>query len=252
MKIPHGHYPTFADSPANILISLHLPKTGGSTFSRLLKSSAGRLWFKDYTDRPSQEQYTERKIGNLWEDCQRYDEVFQAARNYPEKVVVIHGHFYATKYNHVFPDAMKAVWLRDPVERVVSQYYFWQRKPDMNNQFCRQMLEQELDLLQFAALPGVSDLQSRYLAAHSIDEFTFVGLTEQYDDGLQVFCNMFDIVMPAKLKTRNVNEQRQGSHYKLASEQRRVLEELNANDLAVYDQAQARFESLSRQYGDLT
>ena len=74
------------------------------------------------------------------------------------------GHFTAAKYACRFPNAVYLTWLRDPVERVASNYFYWQHVHRPKDPLWEQVVGQKLDLEQFAQLPFARDLQYKHLA----------------------------------------------------------------------------------------
>jgi hypothetical protein len=71
------------------------------------------------------------------------------------KTTVIHGHFFLSRYRHV-AGLQRAMWFRDPVERLLSHYYYWQHAADMDHPNCRRLHEEGMSAAEFAAIdwPG--------------------------------------------------------------------------------------------------
>jgi hypothetical protein len=90
------------------IISIHIPKTAGTTVADVFSRCFNRRVLFDYEtyDKP---QIVNREVRNNVDFIRSYFDV-------------IHGHFYAWKYLDVFPDAKFIATIRHPVERVISQY----------------------------------------------------------------------------------------------------------------------------------
>jgi hypothetical protein len=95
--------------PAKPLISLHIPKCGGQSVRRVLKNRFGDNFYLHY---------------------------FQKRNAMPEKYelepgICIHGHFNKTKgfgVDDYYPGVEQIItFLRDPLEIVISNYFFWKR-----------------------------------------------------------------------------------------------------------------------------
>jgi hypothetical protein len=162
---------------------------------------------------------------------------------------VVHGHFIATKYWRRYPDARYVAWFREPVERLASHYFYWQRNPDMKNPTCRRLIEDELSIEAFAALPEMRDVQSRFLGQVPVSKLAFVGLTERYDESIELFRRSFYPDLQIVTEQQNVNPDRSGDDYQLDASTREAIAALNVADMRLYAEAQTRFAELLQQHG---
>jgi hypothetical protein len=216
-----------------LVVSVHVPKTGGVSFREVLSELAeGHIVF-DYDDRPIAPR---SRLRALRERLRRVE--------LPPGTRVVHGHFLAAKYARRVPDARFVTWLRDPIERLASHYHYWQREPDPEHPTCRRLLERRLTLVEFGALPEMRNVQARFLAGVPIERFAFVGLTEAYDEGMDLFAHLFGRGRPLEAGRRNANPERRGERYEIPPAERTALEALHRDDLALYARARARFEAL--------
>lgn len=224
---------------ADTIISIHIPKTGGTTFKEVLIAVSGNRVYFDYEDKPLSSDYRYRRLyANLRGLLRkRKDEI-------PEEARFIHGHFLASKYEKRFPRARFIVWFRDPVERLISHYHFWLREPDMDNATCRRMIIGKMSLLDFAALKEMRNVHSRFLSGKDLDTFDFIGITEEYDKSLRLFKKMFFSSIDMGFPIRNENPNRRGRSYEIDEDTRRAIMEYNRLDLDLYERARKRFDSL--------
>jgi hypothetical protein len=141
-------------------------------------------------------------------------------------------------------------WFREPVERLASHYHYWKRKPDKQNPTCRKLIEDDLSLEAFAALPEMRDVQARFLGEVPAARLAFVGITERYDDSIDLFRRAFFPALPSTTEHVNANPERASDRYELDPDTRRAIEELNVADAAVYEKASRRFEQLLAEHAE--
>ena len=145
------------------LISVHIPKTAGTAFRHVLIEVYGYAGvLEDYP--PDRIQQLEQAID--------------------PKIKVIHGHFAADKYQALFPQAQKIVWLRHPLFRLISEYFFAKTINDRANAIHAQLLEKNLGILEFAQIPQMQNFLSQKIAGVKLEEFDFVGIQEFYREDL--------------------------------------------------------------------
>ena len=145
------------------LISVHLPKTAGTAFRHVLTDIYGMDGvLGDYP--PDSIHDPEGTIG--------------------KQVRVIHGHFQPTKYQGYFPAAKRIVWLRHPLFRLISEYFFAKTINDRNNLIHAKLLNEKLSILEFAKIPQMRNFISKKMRGMALTEFDFVGIQEFYQTDL--------------------------------------------------------------------
>ena len=230
----------------NLIISIHIAKTGGTTFVDILRKCADEVLYLDY-DYDYQPSPTA-----LYRRGKRIKPPFESIIDdlglLPGRSV-IHGHFQAIKYTDRFPKAVYVTWLRDPVERIISHYLYWQRSHIPGDTKWEQVTGQQMDLEQFAQLDFVRDLQRKYLVPLAVEEFGFIGITEEYDRSLELFRRLFCPEMQFDATVRNENPHRQGKFYDLDPELRKKILQCNEGDASIYLDGVRRFHHLCEQMG---
>lgn len=221
-----------------LIVSIHVPKTGGGSFRAVLEAYADGRLQRDYADRPLAPASAR----------QRLVRAVSRPRLEPSTRVV-HGHFIATKYWRRYPDARFIAWFREPVERLASHYHYWKRNPDLQHPVCRRLIDEDLSLEAFAALPEMRDVQSRLLGEVPVDALAFVGITEHYDDSLELFRRIFGLGLEPGADREHVNPERSGDRYQLDPGVRSLIAELNAADVQLYPRVVTRYEELWHAHG---
>jgi hypothetical protein len=220
-----------------MLISLHLPKTAGTSFATSLRSHFGNDLMLDYADMPMQVPRARRQ----WLALRRG---WQFRTCLPCHVRCVHGHFLAAKYRVACAgrDVKFVTWLREPVQRMISHYHFWRRDytPSATEPLRRKMVEEDWSLERFCLGPELRNLYCRYLWAFDPKRFDFIGITEQYSDDIEDFSHRY-LGRPSPAEDRaNTNPQRAPQGYDLDSGLRRRIEVHHARDMALYRWALAR------------
>jgi hypothetical protein len=224
-----------------MIISVHLPKTGGSSFKTLLQEQYGQQMLLDYDDKPM----SHNKLSRNWAA------IMHNFRARPlENIHCIHGHFLPYKYAYLNQESDYVIWLRDPAERIVSHYYYWQRtsnkiqKPPLHHK----LTNKELSLEQFCRLPRFWNFYHQYLFRFKLENFSFIGLIENYEQSLTLFCKQFHIEKPVSVLFENQNSSRSGKTYDICPSLRHYIEKKNQKDYQLYYQAQRLHEALLNKF----
>jgi hypothetical protein len=146
------------------LISVHVPKTAGTAFRHILLEVYGSQGvLEDYPP----------------------DRIYQPDELIDQQIKVIHGHFLSNKYDEYFPQAKKIIWLRHPIFRLISEYFFAKTIQDRNNVIHVQLLDHNLDVLEFAEIPQMRNFLSQKIADSNLNKFDFIGIQEFYLEDLE-------------------------------------------------------------------
>ena len=138
-------------------MSLHIPKTAGTSFRKALDAEYGG------------------DLGVI------YDGTVVDARRFR----AVHGHFHASELRRVARRAKWIMWLREPVDRLVSYYDFWSQSERHGNPNHDHFLESGMSLEDFVEWEPIrSEFARQYVANLEPDDFFFVGITERYEGDL--------------------------------------------------------------------
>lgn len=213
-----------------VMISLHVPKTGGTSFRRMLEDLFGNGFQPDYEWEPRpalmdgpELRGTDDEIRALFADIR-----------------CVHGHFNARKYLRLREiegiEPVFITWLRDPAERCMSTYHFL-RKLDTPP-------EQQPEWERAAKAMSIKDFfeQTRYganrqfaqLRALERDDLAFIGCTERFNESVRVFLQMFfPHVSQIRIQHELRNEERTGRYHIPAPLRARLIEQ-NVFDEQLY------------------
>jgi hypothetical protein len=214
-----------------MLISVHLPKTGGVSFRAVLEKAMPSGLRRDYGDAPLNTPVPERisaafrdGLANLGADL--------------SGVQCIHGHFLPVKYlpmASVRGGVDFVTWMRHPVDRLVSHYNYWMRRPVNAQPFRRRVVEEGWSLERFCLSQELRNLYSQFLYAFPLEYFSFIGITEHYAEDLSEFTRRY-LGSGGAVERLNAAP---GGGTSVDAALRRRIEEFHADDMALYERALA-------------
>jgi hypothetical protein len=223
-----------------MIISVHLPKTAGSSFASSLMQCFGKKLLKDYADLPLHHTSLNRNKHALIESGRNY------FRDFGE-IECIHGHFLPLKYRfHKSNNTFKYVtWMREPAERLASQYYYMKRhytpEKAANQPLLERMIDEDWTLERFCLGPELKNTYSQFLWGFPIKKFDFIGIVEHYETELDFFSDTLLKNSAITHYQQNVNSAIQKSSYFAGNEADEDLKNkvvsYHAKDFILYNNA---------------
>jgi hypothetical protein len=184
-----------------MLISVHLPKTAGSSFLTAIERHYGDHLVQDYGDMPVNHTTLQRN----WHAIERCV-LNIGGQSRLRHTQCIHGHFMPLKYRLLKTSSPKqfVAWMRDPVERLASHYLYWigNYNPIDAGHLHRRVVEEKWTLERFCLGPEMRNTYSKFFWCFPLEKFNFVGITEYYESEIDYFS---EHILGAKLDTLRVN-----------------------------------------------
>jgi hypothetical protein len=214
------------------IISLHLPKTAGTSFRASLAAHFGDRYRNDYDDLPISKSETLRQ-----------EEALAAghaiARQGLAGVECIHGHFLPAKYLRLrdIQELTFITWMREPAARMLSHYEYWQESYDARTAapHHRQVIEQGWTLEQFCLSEQFRNIYTQYLWKFPLEAFSFIGISEFYEEDMREFSERF---LVASLQPRYENATRSANLRSGVDEAfLDKVRDFHAADMRLYQQA---------------
>jgi len=236
------------------IIFVHQGKTGGRTLVNLLNSTYGKEQiYVDFDVR------TRREKSRL---AAYLDKSFEDYFTYEDraKYKVIRGHIEPLKYKRAFPNAIFISFFRDPIQKLISVYHYWQRPPflDKNKMHPvrKKLLENKLSLIDFSILWD-RHYPKENLRKFDPKNFNFVGITEKYEESLLLLKKMHlpELTDNPESKNNELNtnlafnvnpNKKVNSKYEV--EDYDFFEKLLAIEIDIYRKAVAKFEQDCKTY----
>ncbi len=218
------------------LISVHMPKTAGSSFRDLLLriyGEEGLVW--DYHDTPLDPAVLYNTDRDAW---------LLKSREFIERLGApkraIHGHFPLRKYVGYLPNAKRITWVRHPVDRLLSHFFMWRTRDDLpDHTLYRQVRLSQMDLSEFAKIPMVRNVMTRvFLHNVPVSSLFFIGVQEHYRKDVKELKALMG--WPA-IRIDRTNVQRDPDYASFKQEvlnDRRLmalLTDLNSEDMSFYE-----------------
>ena len=239
-------------SRSETLIFLHIPKAGGTTLYKILERHYARAQTLTFDGRDGQTAW----FGTL-----------PAARR--GRYRLIKGHLYFGLHRLIAGASTYITFLRNPVERILSFYYYARSHPD--HYLYPVLATQGLDLKTLLAREVTLELfneQTRLLAGDEWEDpqrpvtrdalaraqanlrthFRVVGLTEEFDASLLLLHHALGWRLPIYTKENVTQNKPDGTS--LDAETRTLIKDANRFDLELYEYARELFEEQRRAAGN--
>jgi hypothetical protein len=238
-----------------IFASVHMAKTAGSSFAQLLIDVVSHqfpVFFYYGTGHP---------LTGIWsagarleaegaESSDRLTEIFiqQTERN---GAGLVQAHWLVSEFLEIFGgDTLDFItWLRDPVQRICSMYFFWKdskfepRRPEVRELFWA-VKSDRCSLLEFGTHPQIRDYYRNVLAPLDLEAISFAGIFERQEVSLRCLSRLLGMTLPERLQLKNITKRKQTPTYSLSKEVEEGILAHNVSDAAIYAAALARLDQL--------
>ena len=211
------------------LISIHIPKTAGTSFMEILRDVYGRNGLATLHI---------QSLGNdKWRAVQNDKPV--ELEDISIKGKVVHGHSSYSSFRQLakLPGTVPIItWLRDPAKRVESAYHFANEifKNELSESHPRLNILNSMkrNFMEYAASPPNRNVMHQMLEGVALEDLFFVGLVEHFEEDLAY--------LATKLGWKNFSvphSNRTPARPPLAPFRREALLAWNQKDVALYEKA---------------
>lgn len=235
------------DRSGNLIVSVHIPKTGGTNLTREIRAGKfGRFLI----DRRKPAPFGSKTLARAGDAVSRLGlrlKRSELLRDYD----IVHGHFPVRKYAFLHPEARFITFLRDPVARTLSAYYYLKYVASRNpasvrhNPMIQQLVEGRISLLEFGTSPTMVRAYQEYTRGLPLERFTLIGITERYTDSLHMLDALFGVRLELRHERRNDHREHEDEYGPLLP----ALRAAHRANIGIYERALGLFESRLREVG---
>lgn len=199
------------------IIFVHIPKTGGTSFRKGCESIFSTdLILRDYSPTSPETNLEITDIvyneSDLWKMSQLVEK---------RKIRFITGHFNANKYAPLFGTTHLVTFLREPIQRIISEYKHYVRHNGFTGTF-----------KDFYRQPVFINRQYNMVKNMPIPMFGFVGITENYESSLKLLNKKFKLKIP--FLQMNSGEKQLEEQYTIEPDIESEIKNLNQLDIEFY------------------
>ncbi len=213
------------------MIFIHIPKTAGTSFRLGASNYFGpKHELKDYGE---DVKATSPLVKQYIYELNDY-ETFRKEVD-TQNIKFVTGHFPSGKYLPYFDTGTFVTFVRDPVQRIVSEYKHAVRMNGFDD-----------SLKSFSRRSHQMNRQWKFLKEVGIENMAFVGLTEQYERSIAAINAMFNTNIP--ILEKNVSKQQVDVFHPVDPEDADLIMALNSADMEIYAKAKERFSKHSQQH----
>lgn len=218
-----------------LIISVHIRKCAGTTLRNSLKNYFGNKVLFDYGD----------EIGSEWPSSIKKREVSLANLTNQKKEIIgnfdiVHGHFYKDKYDIVDCDKEYITFVRNPVTRLLSNYYYLKKNLNRKNPDSLVVNKLGFSFEDYIKHPDTQNLQYKFLQSIDLKDYSFVGITEYYSKSIHRLNDIYNIKLSDKGElNKNINSKKE---YEIEKKELNLIKKYNSEDFKIYENALDKME----------
>jgi len=208
------------------IIFIHIPKTAGTTIFKLIERNYSpdeiikfkKNIFKKYPDK--------EPASVLSEMIQPSTKVLIGHCNYRDLSLVL-------KQN---PNVKLVTFLRDPVDRVISNFKFFRKRILTGKAKKKQLQRVHEPLMTYARRPGSINRMTKILKGVNLEDLYFIGIFETLENDIQELFLSLNLEIES-IPHENKNSIIETSDITISSSDIQQLKSLNHQDILLYNKA---------------
>ncbi len=168
--------------------------------------------------------------------------IYRQIKNNTFRYSIIHGHFYASRYVKMFNDIQWITFVRHPQSLLLSCYHYLKRRED--DAPLVQKVRSYDCFEEFIEDPWFQNIICGVLHPLSLDEFSFIGFQEKFDESL----DRLSAFLCLNLNSQRSNENPEKQDYDIDGKLARKIEMLNSRDYEFYFEALKKFDGQNPEF----
>lgn len=204
------------------IISIHIPKTAGTSFYNILTQV--------YNNQSVSPSFKRNDIIPL------LDSNMQLSKEKLNQYHIIHGHFYYEEASSLINHDTKIItWIRNPLDRLISNYFHF-IKTISNEEinpiiFSKNKHRINESIIEYAEKHENKNKISQFLQGSKIEEFAFVGIFEKYEEEIN---RLKSILKWPNILIPHLNINQYNNAFDIATINH--LKQINKEDIHLYTQ----------------
>lgn len=202
------------------IISIHLPKTGGSSFLKALEDNYGK------------ENVLKYNRNNNISIKQNKKELNLALKD--KNITVLHGHLYYRDIKHlVTPETKIITWFRDPIKRYISNYRWFINTIHIgiNNS---ELHRKDETIFEYVKNKRNGNKMTKFLKGLKLEKLFFIGYLDYYDSHIKKIADKLN------WKVCNVHHEKDSSTFKIKKQEVpeeaiELIKKRNKKDIKLFD-----------------
>lgn len=155
---------------------------------------------------------------------------------------IVYGHFFPIKYlgAECHRDFKLVTILRDPIDRIISHYKFWNTGVFENHHVWQKMKEENWSLIDFSFSDQMRNFYSQYMEGVGVGKFSYIGIFENLDVSVRRCLDVLGLPgVDISLGHHNKTE----SNYEIdfSDDVIKDIKKFHAEDYRIYEYAKSRF-----------
>lgn len=203
------------------LFFIHIPKTAGTSFRLAAEEMYGKSGIV-YDYGVGSNKTSVEITNNIYSEPTDYWALYQYFSK--NKIKMLGGHVDAAKYASLIGSTKTITFLRDPLQRIYSEYAHKVRHNNYLGSF-----------FEFYSRPQMQNRQTKILHGVHLEALGLVGITELYSQSLNIFNTSFNASIPVREDNKGVKKI--GALHKISDVDKNNLEIMNKKDINLYKYA---------------
>jgi len=214
------------------IISIHIPKTAGQSFHEIL--------IQQYGDKVDDRKNLKRKM--IKNNIENFTDILL-----PDKSI-IHGHLWYRDVQEIHKkyNSKLITWLRDPVERVISNYYYFMGRirtledhPHLDKKY--------YSLMDYTVEIGSNKVYV-FFKGIELEDFYFLGFQEKFNEGIEKLSKKLqwrddiEIIHKNPRSTWTVHNDIVTQPEDITQQMKDEIRMINIKDYQIFEKAQKMYE----------